>query len=362
MPGTYYLTPYSLNKTIPENTTKIMCEGLTMLPEGIFDNLPFLENLSISHERGNSVSELPSLDDCISLKKLNCNSMMGGRCPHPSDEGNTLTELPSLDNCPLLEELHCIGNYLSKLPSLDKCTLLKKIDCRDNALVELPSLDKCTLLKKLDCEYNYLEELPSLDKCTRLRELDCACNRNLKTLPSLDNCTLLKAIYCVCCDLIQFPSLSKCILLEELRCGGNSNLGKIPYLGNCTLLKSFDCSDNRLRMLPFLPSNLTYISCDNNLFEDRTLDQLFLFQQVRIIVRCLQFIHKLRYKYRSRSTSSGENIVRLALVDSLSWRPPHLRLSSSFLCKRRRRRLSVVDVGGIHFQEGLEDTLILLAI
>ena len=124
-----------------------------------------------------------------------------------------------------------------------------------------------------------LEELPGsiFDKCTLLKELSCR-NNNLASLPSLDKCTLLKELSCRNNNLTSLPSLDKYTLLEKLRCGNND-----------------------LTSLPSLQNTLKYIKYNNLFSEVYPLSQLFLYQRVRIIVRCLQFIHKLRYRHGGRS-------------------------------------------------------------
>ena len=313
---THTVTLKNLYDPIPEDVTKIIVaelEDLEELPEGIFNK-------------------------CTLLEILRCGA-------------NQLTSLPSLDKCTLLKEIWCINNQLTSLPSLDKCTLLEGLSCGYNHLTSLPSIDKCTLLEKLSCGDNQLTLLPSLDKCALLSILSCG-NNQLTSLPSLDKCTLLEEIWCRNNQLTSLPSLDKCTLLERVWCR-NNQLTSLPSLYKCTLLEVLWCSSNNLTSLPFLPSTLKYINYNNNSFSKvYTLSQLFLFQRVLTVVRCLQFIRKLRYRHGGRSKS----VKRLVFIDSLVWRPPHLKSTTG----ASSVDTPSVDVGGIFFQESLEETLLLL--
>ena len=340
----YTVTQYNLYAGIPEDTTLVVCKNLgnlKELPTGIFDKCTKLEKLECNYSE---LEKFPHLNFPL-LRELYCNNNYSLQSFPPINApllrvlycgNNCLTELPSLDT-PLLEILCCDDNRIHAIPPLN-LPLLKDFDCSGNVLYSLPILNT-PLLKELYCGDNYLQSFPSLDT-PLLISLYCDCNL-IQSLPPL-NTPLLKELICRGNKLTKLPSLDM-PLLTSLICGGNS-LQSLPSLSKCTLLKELDY-DHALLGFPLLPSSLEILNNDDNPLE-YTLSQLFLFQQVRIIIRCKQFTHKLRYREKSRR----ENVNRLELIDSIIWRPPHLRTTT----------LPAVDLGGIHFQEGLEDTLLLL--
>ncbi|CAN0192791.1 unnamed protein product [Ectocarpus sp. 6 AP-2014] len=175
--------------------------GLTTLPEGIFDGLTALEDL---HLYDNALTTLPAgvFEGLTALAELYLDDNALTTLPAGIFEGltalaelslgnNALTTLPEgiFDGLTVLAELRLYGNALTALPAgvFEGLTALEKLYLDDNALTTLPAgvFEGFTALEKLYLYDNALTTLPAgvFEGLTALAELSLG-NNALTTLPA----------------------------------------------------------------------------------------------------------------------------------------------------------------------------------
>ena len=176
--------------------------------------------------------------------------------------------------------------------------------------------------------YNYDIPIPEGTIKVKVRNLNQDQYDKIKWIDSI------KFLDCSCNQLTDLGDLPSSLI--NLNCWNNQliNLGELP-----SSLEHLYCSKNKLTSIPFIPNSIKEINISNNNFKNYSLNKIRLFQTIRIHIRCLQFIHKLKYRNVSR-----KQYTHIQLMDSITLRPPKTKS----------------DLGGIEFQDKLDEIMQLM--
>jgi len=246
--GLKQLDCYSNNLTslpiLPNNLEILTCyenklTSLPILPNSLTDLSCHLNQLSL----------LPALPN--SLQVLNCNL-------------NKVTSLPTLPST--LIQLYCFSNQLTSLPALPNG--LKTLYCSSNQLTSLPSLPNTLTAiyidpDKITCLPNSVEGLQVRDASFRLIPTPPVCTPFTPIHIPDDNFAAAIRTVCPACinasDTLLPPAANLTFLTLF-----NKNISDLTGIHGFTGLKEFYCNNNKLTIIPPLPSNLERFYCNNN--------------------------------------------------------------------------------------------------
>ena len=321
----------------------------------------------LASESTRSLGRVLSDASTRSLGDKSVNTLFGGSTLHFfACAGNRLVTLPStlFFKCMFLQIFYCEENKLFTLPEdlFLGSPFLKIFHCHNNHMISIP--EKLFTMSPthafLPKEYTPLRvEIFSEDEYDCDGECNgecadlCECREKMERVQRLEEEEMRGIEYKKHVSLKNFCCFNNLLeILPPLLFKDCTSLGIVMLLNNkltslsdelfatCTQIKELTVGCNRLTSLPFTlfsyDSKLNYLDYRTNLFEEYyNINQLFAFHGVRIIIRCKQFIYKLKYRCKSRSEAK-----RIAFVTSVNCRPPVLKYS---------------DKGGIFFQEGFEE-------
>lgn len=117
--------------------------------------------------RFNQIDDVTSLNECYSLRRLDCSH-------------NMITEIPNMKK---LEILICDHNKISNLPTFNN---LIRISCASNMIKELPPFP---IIEIIECDKNYITKICNYSS---LRELYCSNNQ----INTLSNIQKIDTIHC----------------------------------------------------------------------------------------------------------------------------------------------------------------------
>jgi len=246
--------------TIPEDAKSI--EDLRLLP--------YLENLTITDKKLESLAPLADLTKLVSLRIEGCRF-----APENLQTLVTLPELQrlTLNNCGLstiadlagmqnLTYLDLSNNTLRNLEVLSAMASLYEVNLSHNAVTDVSHLSFLSKLEKLDVSYNSLTSLKPLAECKKLTWLDASHN-TLSSLKGLDSFSALTHLALNHNQLTSVSVLSDCTALKELRIANNA-VTDISALASLTNLETFDFSHNQVEALPKWPSGSALVTIDGS--------------------------------------------------------------------------------------------------
>ena len=237
--------------------------------------LPYLEKLTVSEHRLDSLSFLANLEN---LKELDISG-----CRFPSADMAIIAALPKLErlsmaSCALstiadlsaavnLTHLDLSGNTLRNLEPLTGMVNLQELQLQHNAVTSLEDLSVLTNLTKLDVSFNSIKDLSPLFVCQKLTWLNAGNNQIDKVygIEVLTAMTHLDLSHNLLVDVVILKNLTA---LTELNLSYNS-LEFINELSALTNLINFNCSNNKLYYLPIWPkeSALSTLDASHNNIE-----------------------------------------------------------------------------------------------
>ena len=221
--------------------------------------LPYLEKLTVSDHRFDSLDVLSSLTKLQEIHFTNCR--------FPADDLNILAQMPylqklTLSNCGLstiaalsnaqsLVYLDLSHNTLRNLEPLSGMTTLQELYLQHNAVTGLGALSTLTELVRLDISYNAVTDLSTLPQCHKLTWLNAGHN-SISNLTGVENFTALTHLDLDHNQLSDISILGSCTTLSELNVS-NNQLKSIAPLGTLSSLTVLDFSYNQVRELPSWP-------------------------------------------------------------------------------------------------------------
>lgn len=179
------------------------------LSENNFEELNDLSvfcNVKVIDLCHNKLSKLPNMP--VTLKELLVRH-------------NKITDISCLDDCYSLRRLDCSYNHITTIPYIKTLEILL---CDHNKIDALPSLPN---LIKLECSHNFIYELPSL---VNIEILVCDHNQITK----VNNYNTLRELYCNNNKISLISNINK---IDTLHCYKN-NIKRIDYFDN---LKELVC-------------------------------------------------------------------------------------------------------------------------
>lgn len=234
--------------------------------------MPYLESLTITNRRLESLDFLSGLTKLRTLKLENCSI--------PSAELATVARLPlltslTLSNCGLstiaaldgaasLNYLDLSDNAIRNIDVLSNMTELKELYLAHNAVVSLEDIAPLWNLEKLDVSYNLLNTLEPLKTCMKLTWLNAA-NNNLPNADGIAALPVLTSLSLNYNNLLDVSDLGGLLQLTELSLAHNS-ISNFAPLESLSRLEIFDMSYNQAMALPEWPegSALRVIDCSHN--------------------------------------------------------------------------------------------------
>lgn len=248
--------------------------------------LPYLQSLTISGMKPESLSDLSSLAELTELHMTDC------RFP--------VEDLKIIAALPMLEKLTLSGCNLSTISDLSGAMKLNYLDLSENTLRNLDPLIPMATLQELYLQHNAVTSLEALSALTNLRKLDVSFNsvtslsvlascpslswinagNNLITSPAgAENIAALSHLDLDHNQLTDVSILGSCNNLTELNISNNA-IADISALANLTGLTALNCSYNALTALPAWPegSALSILEASYNQIESveplRKLEEL----------------------------------------------------------------------------------------
>lgn len=234
--------------------------------------LPYLEKLTITEHRMDSLSALSPL---VNLKEL---ALIGCRFPAAdlkivaaltdlekltlSDCGlSTITELSGAKN---LTYLDLSSNTLRNLEPLSAMENLQELYLQHNAVTSVAVPATLPELTKLDVSYNSISDITPLAVCEELTWLNAG-NNVIATLNGIEVFPALTHLYLDHNKLSSDVPLSKLTGLQELDISYNS-FEYINQFSSLTSLLKLNCSHNQIYHLPIWPkgSALTVLDASHN--------------------------------------------------------------------------------------------------
>ena len=152
----------------------IECSGISAV-----DTIEDLELLFLT------CTEIASLDDCRSLKKLSMLDNGLQRISNLKPVGRTLTSLCLCDQLltkienlelPVLTELLLHRNSITEISGLEKCPRIKKLWLFQNKIVSMKGLHALPELEQCWVQTNRITSLMGLEHCKRITDLGLAGN------------------------------------------------------------------------------------------------------------------------------------------------------------------------------------------
>lgn len=148
-------------------------------------------------------TEIASLDDCRSLKKLSMIDNGLQRISNLKPVGRTLTSLCLCDqlltrienlDLPVLTELLLHRNRITEISGLEKCPRVKKLWLFQNKIVSMKGLHALPELEQCWVQTNKITSLMGLEHCKKITDLGLAGNplhdfaelKRLEELPGSD--------------------------------------------------------------------------------------------------------------------------------------------------------------------------------
>ncbi|ARF11744.1 leucine-rich repeat protein [Klosneuvirus KNV1] len=178
-----------------------------------------------------SENKLEILDDLKHFEKLSVIDLCHNR----------LTKLPIMPD--RLKELMIRFNQINDITSLNDCYSLRRLDCSHNMITELPNINR---LEILICDHNKISNLPAFQNLIRI---SCASNM-IKELPPFPNIEIIECdknyITKICnymgvrelyCSNNQITTISNVHKIDTIHCY-NNKIKKIDYFEN---LKELVC-------------------------------------------------------------------------------------------------------------------------
>lgn len=234
--------------------------------------MPYLETLTISGRR------IESLDCLSSLTKLQ--TLKLNDCSLSAADLSVLANLPlltslTLNNCGIssiaslegaagLQYLDIGDNAIRNLDVLSQMTELTELYIAHNAVVKLDAISSLVNLEKLDVSYNLLTTLEPLAECEKLTWLNAA-NNELEDVDGIAGLPVLTSLALNYNNLQDISDLGGLLQLTELSLADNS-ISDFASLEALTKLEIFDMSHNETTALPKWPegSALRIIDCSHN--------------------------------------------------------------------------------------------------
>lgn len=270
--------------TVPEGVTTLEDLGL----------MSYLETLTISNLRIDSLSALSELSKLRSLTLNNCS--------FPSEDLSILAKLPMLNsltitNCGVssisglegavgLQYLNLSSNAVRNIDVLSGMSELTELHLQYNAIMDLDAISPLRSLQKLDVSYNNLTSLQPLSECAALTWVNASNNQlsNVNGVAALPALTSLSLSFNQLTDISELGAL---LQLQELSISNNtiSDFSPLDALSHLEIvdisynqaiqlpgwpegsaLRVIDCSYNHITDLDVLTGmpNLTYVSADYN--------------------------------------------------------------------------------------------------
>ena len=242
--------------------------------------LPYLESLSMSDKKLESLSMLSGLSYLNELTLTNCK--------FPSDDLTYLAQLPALEkltlsNCGLstianlttAQHLTCLdlsSNTLRNLEPLASMTGLTELYLQHNAVTSLADLASLVNLETLDVSYNSLTSLSQAASLEKLSWLDVSHN-SIASLSGVENLSRLSHLAADYNKLADVSILKSCENLTELSISNNS-LTDISALSALTKLQTLNFAKNAVTELPAWPSGSALYSIDGSNNQLESIDSL----------------------------------------------------------------------------------------
>lgn len=230
------------------------------------NNLDLTNNTKIT-ELSCSRNQLTSLDLSKNLAIINlfCDN---NQLTNFNISNNTLIEILSCSQSNLksldiskniaITKLHCYNNQLTNL-DISNNTMITELNCFGNQLTDL-DLKYNPNITSLHCEINQLTIL-DISNNTKITELWCSNNK----LISIDLSKNTEITELVCSNnQLSNLKLTKNTKITELSCY-NNQLNNLDLTTN-TAITRLSCNDNKLNTISLNVSQLTNLSCNNNVF------------------------------------------------------------------------------------------------
>jgi Leucine-rich repeat (LRR) protein len=308
------------------HTIRVQQNGLTRLPESLFDDAIYLRVLDLSNNK--LACSCPSFKSCNALRELYLQgNRLSGRFPdalfdaifrfdafdfsgNDFERSNNLKAIFIYDfkNLKDQEVIDCSFRGLTgEIPDFSPCVKLRQLSLQGNELIGRipPNLALCTRLEWLDLSAQSRTPdpdcsegddagcvglsggVPSFAKCVHLKRIVLSNNNLSGRLPSFARCTALQALCAggnsLSGKLCSFrhnhelqmlwlhnnrlsgriPSFAENEKLENLSLWGNRLSSTVPPFDTCTALKELDLSKNRLSGAPPELSGLTSLRALN---------------------------------------------------------------------------------------------------
>lgn len=210
------------------------------ITDGMIAGVSFPQTCKTVSLNDNSLTVLPDLSGCESLKELYLNS-------------NSIESIDALSANPKLEKLYLSGNKISDISVLEPMIYLKEINIASNAISSLEPLHNCTVLSRVDVSDN--SEIADLSviaaNSSTLTEL-WACGLPNADFSILSDCVNLKTLNINSSAVSDIGFMRKMTSLEILNAADNQITDLSP-LSNLTNLYTFNLADNQLTSLTGLP-------------------------------------------------------------------------------------------------------------
>lgn len=219
-------------------------------------HLPYLQSLTVSGKRIESLDFLSSLTD---LKELTLTD-----CRFPVEDLKIISTLPNLEklvlsDCGLstvvglenmnsLKVLDLSQNTVRNLEPLCTSPNLQELYLQNNAITGLEAISGLKNLGKLDVSFNSVETITPLATCKNLTWLNVN-NNALTGLETAANLTLLTSLFADSNQITDISPVSACSKLQELSIARNSitDISSLSVLGS---LETLDFSYNSIETLP----------------------------------------------------------------------------------------------------------------
>ncbi len=268
-----FLDRFNENKRSQSPVLNLSHCNLFRLPESI-DELPWIEELNLNHNKLVSLNGLPSLPNLKRIYLQDNHLLNLSTLPvmlnleYMDLSYNILTNFEGLSGLPELKKINIQRNRIESFRGLSEMPALDELDLSYNNLTTLLDLPVLKNLKKIYLQHNHLKDVSRLSNTPELEELDLRHN-DLISLSSLSSLPHLKKLYLQHNQLNDISDLSGMSQLEYISLGYNrlSNLNGLSVLPH---LRTLHLQDNKLRNINSLTGmiNLEDLDLSNNLLSN----------------------------------------------------------------------------------------------